>query len=568
MTYDIRIDDVFIVDGTGAPGFRGNLGISKGVITALGDAPDQAKEVIKGAGKVVSPGFIDIHTHYDAQIIWDKMLTISPWHGITTVLIGNCGFGIAPTRAEHQDLIIGTLEKVEGMSRKALHAGLGEWPFETFSEYLDTIENQGTAVNVACYLGHSPLRVYVMGEDAMSREAREDEIDQMKILLREAIDVGAIGLATSESPNHVGYEGRPVPSRLANFNEIHALAKVMGEMGQGIIQISAGGEIRFDHYTALAEATGNNVNWSSLLTRKTHPNLHNEYLAKTNELIQGGKPIYPQMSCRELTMEFDFSDPFPMERLKLFEQFGGLNRDDRKKIYSDLLFRSELAKEMSSQGSDAGPVVRLRDAWNDVVVSDFPLNPSLEERRLDDIAAERGVDPVAAALDLSIESDFVARFRIPLANNLEKGIRELLKNPYTLLGLSDAGAHASQLCDACFSTHLLGHWVRDKEALPLEEAIRKLTSLPADVFGLEDRGRLFEGAPADVVLFDPKTVGAGKLRRISDLPAGEERLVADANGIEAVIVNGIMLRDSTRDLLSPDASLPGTLLRNGKRKRA
>lgn len=380
--------------------------------------------------------------------------------------------------------------------------------------------------------------------------------------------ITALGDAPDQAKEVINGEGRPVPSRLANFGEIHALAKVMGEMGQGIIQISAGGEIRFDHYTALAEATGNNVNWSSLLTRKTHPDLHNEYLAKTDELIEGGKTIYPQMSCREPTMEFDFSEPFPMERLKLFEQFGGLNRDDRKKIYADPSFRSELAKEMSLQGSDAGPIVRLRGAWNDTVVSDFPLDPSLEERRLDDIAAERGVDPVAVALDLSIESDFVARFRIPLANNLEKGVRELLENPYTLLGLSDAGAHASQLCDACFSTHLLGHWVREKNALPLEEAIRKLTSLPADVFGREGRGRLFEGAPADVVLFDPKTVGAGKLRRISDLPAGEERLVADAHGMEAVIVNGIMLRDSSGDLLSPDSSLPGTLLRNGKRKRA
>lgn len=567
MSYDIRIDNATIVDGTGAPGYQGSVGISNGKIVALGDAPDDAATIIDGTGKIVSPGFIDIHTHYDAQIMWDRMLSVSPWHGVTTVLLGNCGFGIAPTRPKDRALIVGTLEKVEGMSRAALNAGLdaggGDWNFESFPEYLDAIERQGIAVNVACYLGHSPLRVYVMGEEAMSREATDDEIDQMKTLLREAINAGAIGLATSESPNHIGYEGRPVPSRLAADSEMQRLAEVMGEIGRGIMQVSAGGEIRFDHYAALAEATGNNFNWSSLLTRKTHPDLHNEYLAKTNELIASGRPIYPQMSCRELTMEFDFGEPFPMERLELFEQFGGLDKEARKKIYAEPDFRAALAKEMSDSGSDAGPVVRLRGAWADTVVSDCATDRSLEERSLSDIAAERGVDPIDVALDLSLDSDFVTRFRIPLANNLTEGVRQLLQNPYTLLGLSDAGAHTSQLCDACFPTHLLGYWVRDQKAISMEEAIRKLTSLPADVFGLAGRGRLATGGPADVVLFDPATVSAGKLRRANDLPAGEQRLVVDSIGIDAVIVNGVMLRDASGDVLDAAGPLPGALLRGG-----
>ncbi len=563
MGYDIRIDNATIVDGTGSPGYRGSIGIKDGRIDALGEAPDAAATVIDADGKVAAPGFIDIHTHYDAQIIWDRMLTVSPWHGVTTVLLGNCGFGIAPTKPEHRDLIAGTLEKVEGMSLRALTEGLADWPFESFPEYLDAIEDRGIAVNVACYLGHSPLRVYVMGEDAMSRTATDDEVAQMKTLLREALEAGAIGLATSESPNHIGYQGRPVPSRLADDAEQEALADVMGEMGRGVMQVSAGGEIRFDHYETLAAKTGNNFNWSSLLTRRTHPELHRQYADRTSALIESGKPIYPQMSCRELTMEFDFGEPFPMERLELFEQFGGMDLEQRKTIYRDPEFRAALAKEMSPEGSDAGPVVRLRGAWADTVVSDCPTDPSLEERRLDDIAAERGMTPVDVALDISLESDFAARFRIPLANNLEDGVRELLRNPYTLLGLSDAGAHTSQLCDACFSTHLLGHWVRDKKAIPIEEAVRKLTSLPADVFGLEGRGRLVEGGPADVVVFDPETVGAGKLRRAADLPGGEQRLVVDAHGMEAVIVNGVMLRDSSGDVLSSDGPLPGRLLRGG-----
>jgi N-acyl-D-aspartate/D-glutamate deacylase len=563
MPYDIRITGGTIVDGTGTPGYVGDVGIRDGRIVALGKAPDSAARTIDARGKVVSPGFIDIHTHYDAQIVWDRMLTVSPWHGVTTVVIGNCGFGVAPTRPRDRDLIVRTLEKVEGMSRAALNAGMGDWPFETFPQYLDAIERQGTAINVAAYVGHTPVRLYVMGEDAYERAATDEEIARMRALVREAMEAGALGFATSESPNHVGAEGRPVPSRFASFDEIRALASALGEAGKGIVQISAGGEIRFDHYVTLAETTGQNLNWSSLLTRNTHPTLHRDYMAKTTELIGSGKPIYPQMSCRELTMEFRFDEPFPMERLSLFEPLGRMTLDEKRKIYSDPEFRAALRREMSPEGSDAGPIVRLREAWANTAVSECPTDAALEDRLIADVAAERGIDPVDLALDLSLDSDFEVRFRIPLANNDEKAVAELLGHKDTLLGLSDAGAHTSQLCDACFATHLLGHWVRDKGAIPLEEAVRKLTSLPADVFGLAGRGRLAVNNPADVVVFDPATVAAGKLRRVTDLPGGEERLVSEATGIAAVIVNGVVLRDAAGDVLPSDGKLPGALLRNG-----
>ncbi|MBT5051470.1 MAG: amidohydrolase family protein [Rhodospirillaceae bacterium] len=563
MTYDLKITGGTIVDGTGESGYGGDVGIKDGKIVALGDAPDDADRTIDADGKIVCPGFIDIHTHYDAQIIWDRMLTVSPWHGVTTVVIGNCGFGVAPTRPENRDLIVRTLEKVEGMSKAALETGMGDWGFETFPQYLDAIEANGTAINVAAYIGHTPLRLYVMGEDAYEREATEEEIEQMRAIVREAMEAGALGFATSESPNHVGAEGRPVPSRFASFEEMRSLASALRDAGTGIVQISAGGEIKFDHYVTLAETTGQNLNWSSLLTRNTHPGLHRDYMNKTTELIEGGKPIYPQMSCRELTMEFRFDEPFPMERLTLFEPLGKMDLDGKRQSYNDPSFREALRVEMSGQGSDAGPIVRLREAWNNTAVSECPTDPSLEDRTLSDIARERGVDPVDVALDLSLESDFETRFRIPLANNDEKAVAELLGHKDTLLGLSDAGAHTSQLCDACFATHLLGHWVRDKGVLPVEEAVRKLTSLPADVFGLTGRGRLAVGGPADVVIFDPDTIAAGKLRRVTDLPGGEERLVSESTGIEAVIVNGAMLRNADGDVLSDDAPLPGALLRNG-----
>lgn len=566
MAYDLKIINGTIVDGSGAAGYKGDVGIDKGKVVALGNAPDDAGQIIDAEGRIVCPGFIDIHTHYDAQIIWDRMLTVSPWHGVTTVVIGNCGFGVAPTRPENRDLIVRTLEKVEGMSKAALNTGMGDWGFETFPQYLDAIEANGTAINVAAYIGHTPLRLYVMGEDAYEREATEDEIQQMRGLVREALEAGALGFATSESPNHVGAEGRPVPSRFATFAEIESLTSALAEAGSGIVQISAGGEIKFDHYEALVKASGGNLNWSSLLTRNTHPGLHRDYMEKTTALIEGGKPIYPQMSCRELTMEFRFDEPFPLERLTLFEPLGKMDLDGKRQTYRNSAFREALRHELSPDGGDAGPIVRLREAWGNTAISECPTDPSLDERRLADIAAERGMDPVDVALDLSLDSDFQTRFRIPLANNDEAAVAELLSHKDTLLGLSDAGAHTSQLCDACFATHLLGHWVREKKALPVEEAVRKLTSLPADVFGLTGRGKLAVGGPADVVVFDPDSVAAGKLRRVTDLPGGEERLVSEASGIEAVIVNGILLRNGAGDVLSVDTPLPGALLRNGVAK--
>ena len=563
MAYDIRIAGGTIVDGTGSAGYVGDVGIKGGQIVALGKAPDAAAHTIDAEGRIVAPGFIDIHTHYDAQVIWDRMLTVSPWHGVTTAVMGSCGFGVAPTRPEHRDLIVRTLEKVEGMSRAALNAGMGDWPFETFPQYLDAIEQRGTAINVAAYVGHTPVRLYVMGEAAYERAATADEVARMRAIVREALEAGALGFATSESPNHVGAEGRPVPSRFASADETRALVSALREIGRGIVQVSAGGEIKFDWYAELAATCGTNFNWSSLLTRNTHPGLHRDYMQRTTELIGGGRPIYPQMSCRELTMEFRFDEPFPMERLALFEPLGKMTLEEKRRTYRDEEFRRALRREMSQAGSDAGPVVRLREAWANTAVSECATAPALEDRRLADIARERGVDAVDVALDLSLESDFQARFRIPLANNDEKAVAELLRHPDTLLGLSDAGAHASQLCDACFATHLLGFWVREKGALTIEEAVRKLTSLPADVFGIVDRGRLRTGAAADVVVFDPDTVAAGRLRRVTDLPAGAERLVSEARGIEAVIVNGRLLRNASGDAIDPAGKLPGALLRNG-----
>lgn len=560
MDFDLRIDGGTIIDGTGAERFSGDVGIRCGHIVALGNFEGSARETIDAEGRVVAPGFVDIHTHYDAQILWDRMLTISPWHGVTTVVMGNCGFGVAPTRPEHRDLILRTLEKVEGMSLDALHEGIGsQWPFETFPEYLDAIEEAGSAINVGVLVGHTPLRMYVMGEESTERVATQEEVSQMREILEEALRSGAVGFATSHATTHVGYGGRPVPSRMADFEEIRELASVLGELGKGMMQATVGRDLFFDQFGQIAEETGRPVSWTALLAGMMGPGSHRALLARSAELIEKGVSVYPQVTCRPLNFEFNLEEPFLFESMSLFKLISAADFDGKMKVYGDPEFRR---KFMEKAGIGSGGNFGTR--WSQTVISYCPSEPELEERSLVDVSHERNLDPTELMCDLSLENRLKARFRMAVLNTDEDEVEELLTDPNTVLGLSDAGAHASQLCDACFPTYLLSRWVREKEVLSLEHAIHMLTEKPAQIFGLSDRGRLEVGRPADVVVFDPDEVGTSGLRRSADLPAGAERLLADAFGIDAVVVNGSVLRQAGRDRVAPDGPLPGRLLRGGR----
>jgi N-acyl-D-aspartate/D-glutamate deacylase len=557
MDYDYKIVDGVIVDGTGADPFKGDVGIRDGKIVALGDAGGTAAEVIDAAGCAVAPGFVDIHTHYDAQVLWDRMLSISPWHGVTTAVMGNCGFGVAPMRAEHREIVMRTLEKVEGMAYEALIAGLGtDWPFVTFPQYLDTLERQGTAINLASFVGHTPIRLYVMGEEATEREATDDEIGQMQALVREAMQAGAVGFATSGAATHHGYAGKPVPSRLAGFAEIDALVGAMAESGRGILQATVGKTLFNDEFTDLASRHHVPVTWTALLSGLAGPGSYRRYLEIAADQQQQGLTVVPQVACRPIMFDFHFDEPFPFEMRPLFKETMIADRAGRKRIYSDPEFRKNFK-------ADVAPGMKNPVAgWAErAAISTYPPDPSLEERALVDVAAERGVHPIDLALDLSLETDFATRFRFPILNHDEAEVEDLLTNDNTVVALSDAGAHANQLCDACYATHLLGYWVREKGVFSLQEAVHALTQKPAELMGLNDRGLLATGRPADVVVFDPKTVGAGKLRRVFDLPGGADRLVSDASGIEAVLVNGQLLRRQNQDQIAADAVLPGSVLR-------
>ncbi len=561
-TYDLKITEAEIYDGTGAAPVHGELGIRDGRIVALGAAPGSADEIIDAGGQAVAPGFIDIHTHYDAQVIWDRMLTISPWHGVTSVVMGNCGFSVAPTRPAHRDVIIRTLENVEGMTVAALEAGLGaEWPFETFPQYLDTLAARGTAINVGALIGHTALRTYVLGEAATERDASADEVAAMRGLVAEAMHAGALGFATSKAVTHVGYQGKPVPSRAASLDEILALAAGLADAGRGgIVQATIGPELAFDEFAAINRATGCPVSWTALLAGAA---LTDEdataMLARSEALQRAGYAIVPQVTPRPLNFEFQLKAPFIFEAMRMFRPVSEADHEGKKAIYRDPEFRARLWERL-----DRKAPTLFRSGFRGTVITEVPGRPELAERSLFDLAAELGVTPVDALFDLGLATDLEARFRMPVANHEESEVEPLLKSPATVLGLSDAGAHASQLCDACLSTYLLRRWVREKGAIDLAEAVRMLTSRPAEVFGISDRGRLAAGLAADIVIFDPNTVGDEPLRRVNDLPAGADRLVADARGIDTVIVNGRILRRNNRDAIDADGALPGRVLRNGR----
>jgi N-acyl-D-aspartate/D-glutamate deacylase len=383
--------------------------------------------------------------------------------------MGNCGFSVAPTRPAHREMMIRTLENVEGMTVKALHAGLGaQWPFETFPEYLDAIESRGTAINVGAMIGHTALRTYVMGVDATEREATTAEIAEMRTLVSEAMSAGALGFATSKAVTHVGYEGKPVPSRAATFEEIKTLAGALKDAGRGgVIQATVGPTLSYDEFVELNEVSGCPVSWTALLAGAAiNEGTASEQLAISERLIAAGHQVIPQVTPRPLNFEFQLAAPFVFEAMRMFRPVSAADHDGKKKLYADADFRTAVWEKLDGRVPET-----FKNGFRGTVISEVDGQPELGERKLFDVAAERGVTPVELMFDLGLMTDLKARFRMPVANHEEDEVAELLHSKGTVLGLSDAGAHASQLCDACLTTYLFRRWVREKQAIKLEEAV-------------------------------------------------------------------------------------------------
>ncbi len=546
-----------VVDGTGAPGVRADVAVADGRVTEIG--PNlRGDRVLDAGGHVVAPGFIDIHTHYDAQVFWDPALTPSCYHGVTTVVAGNCGFSIAPTRPEHRGLIARTLEKVEDMDPASLDAGI-PWEFESFPEYLATVERHGTVLNYAAYIGHTPLRLFVMGDEASSRTATTEEIAAMAGLVREAMDAGAAGFATSFAVTHRGADGKPIPSRWADMTEIDALCKVVGDVGRGVVGVNGGENLGFSATYDLQRRIGAPVTYTALLTAAS--GAHLKALAIHQERFAQGADVWPQVSCRPLSFSMTMVEPFTLNTSPVFAELMPRSIDERRAAYADPAWRQRVREAWS-----AGQGVLPRWETYDVMES---ANADLVGTRLLDIAARTGADPFDALLDLTLSEPDLKGFRVRavLANDDQAGIAQLLTTEGCTLGLSDAGAHVGQLCDAPLATDLLGNWVRGRGVLGLEDAVHKLTQIQADLFGFADRGVLRPGAWADVVVFDADTVAPGPLRRVRDFPAGAERLTADQPvGMRHLLVNGTPIQVDGEFSDAVMAGKPGALVRPSARR--
>ena len=544
-----------MVDGSGEPGREADVAITGDRVSEIGSGLSGKVELDAG-GHVVAPGFIDIHTHYDAQVFWDPVLSPSCYHGVTSVIAGNCGFSIAPTRPSHQDLIARTLENVEDMNVDSLAEGI-PWDFETFPEYLDSISRRGIALNFGAYIGHTALRLFVVGDEAYERAATDEEVARMVEVVAEAIDAGAAGLATSFAMTHRGADGLPIPSRFATREEFVALIGVLGQKRRGVVSVAPGDPVGIDDLYTLQPQVGVPFTYGALLT---FPNgNHVRSAARNRDAWEEGIQVWPQVTPRPLTFQMVMTDPFTLNVNPEFAALMSEDQDARLKAYDDEDWRNRTAEAFEHQKA-------MRPRWETFQISESASRPELIGRRLTDVAAEQGVRPLDVLLDTSVADNLTTRISCIIANDDPEGVAMLLQQDGCTLGLSDAGAHVGQLCDAPQATDFLGNWVRDRELMPMEKAVRKLSAVQADLFNLVDRGYLREGAYADVVVFDPDTVAPGPLRRIRDFPANAERLTADASvGITHVLVNGTPIRrDGEMDQSGVDAH-PGDILRPSAR---
>jgi len=537
MSYDVVIRGGTVIDGTGAPARSGDVALLDGRISEVGRVTGRGREEIDAAGLVVAPGFIDPHTHYDAQLTWDPLASCSSWHGITTIVTGNCGFTLAPSRPDDRLTLMRMLEYVEGMSLEAMEKGI-RWEFESFAEYLDALDRHCLAVNVGAMVGHSAVRQFVMGDAAWERSATEDEIARMAHEVRVAMAAGAVGFSSTTNHNHVGARGRPVPSRLATDEEMNRLAAAMGDSGRGVMEITIGGTrpdrvAEVDRFVELAHAARRPITPVSLRHNPERTWEHRVILSRLEALNRDGLRIYPQVTCSPLTSTFDLHGAFVFFRFPVWKRVLEAPPEQWRALFADPAFRAEFRDTAGRSSLFVGDTSPLR-----VEGVHRPEHACFVGRTVGEVAAVQGRDPVDAFFDVALADDLKTRFTVAIMNTDAAAVAEIFTHPISLMGLADAGAHLTLFCEAGQTSRLLGHWVRERKALPLEEGVRRITSMPADIFGFTDRGRLRPGLAGDVVVFDPETIAAGEPELIHDLPDGGPRLVQRAFGIAWSFVNG------------------------------
>ncbi len=569
MPYDLVIRNGMVIDGSGLPRYRADVGVRHGRIVTIGRIRERARDVIDADGQVVTPGFVDGHTHMDAQIFWDPLGTSSCWHGITSVVMGNCGFTLAPCAASDKHFVVRNLQRAEDIPPAAMEAGI-EWRWTTFPEFLDCLESLPKGINYAGYLGHSALRTYVMGERAFEQPAGEDDLRAMERELRDAIRAGAIGFTTSRSPSHETPDGRPVASRLATWDEVRRLVGVMGDLNAGLFELAGEGVDRIvgdpglrDYHVRLRDLavdTGRPVTFG-VFSRREVPDVWRTYLALLDETAAAGGRMFGQVHSRSLSALLSFRTQLPFDDLPVWRDVRALPLAEQRRKLRDPDLRRRLI-EATNEPSDRRAIgTEAQPADYDwILVFDTVEGP---HRTVAAVARERGAHPAETMIDLALAKDLDLFFLQPVANEDQDAALELMRHPRTVTTFSDSGAHVSQLMDSSLQTHVLSHWVRAKHAFTLEQAVRMLTLVPATLWGFADRGLIREGMAADLVVFDPDTIAAEMPEVVDDLPAGARRLIQRTRGIAATVVNGeILLRDGKHT-----GALAGQLLRGPLARR-
>ncbi len=564
MQYDLLIQNGTVVDGSGLPRFQADVAIAEGKIAAIGKIREGAREIIDAEGHVVSPGFVDGHTHMDAQVFWDPLGTCSCWHGITSVVMGNCGFSLAPCSEEDKLLVMRNLERAEDISPEAMEAGI-KWSWTTYPEYLDAVERLPKGINYSAYIGHSALRTYVMGERAFTEEATPGDLKAMKREVRSAIQAGAAGFTTSRTRNHQTPDGQPVASRLATWDEVRQLVGVLGELNSGVFEI-AGEDTglnpeRIQDYCnrlkALAVDTGVPVTFGMFSAPKA-PDYWRPFFALADETAEAGGRMFIQVHSRPISVLQSFESVTSFDKLPVW-------RDIRKRPLAEqeAALRNPEMRRKLVQAANQPPQEGTRAVGAEARAANFKwLFPIMDRavppyQSVAEIAAERNQDPVETYIELALEKRLKRFFMQPLTNTHEPSTLEMMQHPRSVVTFSDSGAHVSQIMDSSLQTHLLSYWVREQEALTLEDAVHQLSFVPASHWKLAGRGLLREGWNADVVIFDPQAVEPQVPELTYDLPAGARRLKQKANGFLATIVNGeVVLRNNEHT-----GALPGQLLR-------
>jgi len=567
MAFDLLIRNGTIVDGSGAARYQGDVGIRDGRIVEIGRLRSAAERVIDADGLIVAPGFVDGHTHMDARVAWDRIGSCSCWHGVTTVIMGNCGFALAPCRPEEREWFARCLTAVEDIPTEAMLAGI-DWTWETFPEYLATVDRLPKAINYGAYIGHSALRMYVMGKRALSETATEDDLTRMTAAVKEAIRAGAMGFSSSRATTHVTPDNTPVASRIADWAEVDRLVGAMAELGAGIFQVGpdiSGGAAQRSFLARLqrvALETRRPVMFGTISSRQgDDPNPWTYQLEYLDECAAAGARVWGQTTTRSINAIFSLKSYLPFHVLPAWRELRRLPLSEQKRRLADPATRRLLVEEEARmkprdnvfQGGGAATTdPRKPDYANLYAMKDVEWkDPTVAQ-----LAALRGQHPVEVMIDLALGNDNQV-FVQPLVNEHPDHVLGMLKHPRTLATFSDSGAHVCQEMGSSLQTHMLSYWVRNRQAFTLEQAVRKLTFDNAAAWEIDDRGLVRAGYRADLVLFDEARVKPAMPTVETDLPGGARRLVQKAEGIAAVVVNG----EVTLENGEPTGNLPGALLR-------